>query len=154
MDKYNNNNILYSFEDLQRIYNIPSKHFYKYLQVRNFILSASKQSPLKPSLSSLEKTILEHLQGRGQLSTLYKIITDASKEASDSKRLALSNNLNTEISQGEWKTVCQDAHSHTINTRLKLLQFKWIMRTYITPALLHRFDYKNSGFCITVFSAL
>ena len=134
MDMCNDNNILYSLEDLQRIYNIP-----------NFILSASKQSPLKPSLSSLEKTTLEHLQGRGQQSALYEIITDASKESLDSKRLAWSNDLNIEISQAEWKTVCQDAHNHA---RLKLLQFKWIMRTYITPAPLHHFDNKNSDCCI------
>lgn len=28
----------------------------------------------------------------------------------------------------------------SINTRLKLMQFKWIMHTYITPSLLHHFD--------------
>ena len=148
MDMYNDNNILYSFEDLQRIYNSLGKHFFKYLQVRNYILTASKQSPHKPPLSGLEKAILDHLQGRGQLSILYNMIVDASKESSDSKRLALSSGLDIEISQVDCKTVFQDAQSQTFNTRLKLLLFKWIMRTYITPALLHHFDNKNSDFCI------
>ena len=148
MDMYNDNNILHSFEDLQRLYSIPRKHFFKYLQIRNYILTAFKQSPHKPSLTCLEEAILGHLQGRGQVSFLYKLIIDASKESSNSKRLAWSNDLGTEISQVDWQTVCHDVQSQTINTRLKLLQFKWIMRTYITPALLHRFDSNNPDFCI------
>ncbi len=148
MDLYNDNNILYSFEDLQKLHSIPRKHFFKYLQVRNYILTALKHSHHKPSLTSLEKAVLDHLQGRGQVSFLYKLMVDASKESSDSKRLAWSYDLGTEISEDEWKIVCYDVRSQTINTRLKLLQFKWIMRTYITPALLHRFDNNNPDFCI------
>ena len=148
MDTYNDKNILYSFEDLQRIYNIPRKHFFKYLQVRNYILTASKQSPHKPPLSSLEKAIQDHLPGRGQVSFLHEMIVDASKEASDRKALAWSSDFDAEISQVDWKTVCQKTQSQTINTRLELLQFRWFMRTYITPARLHRFDNNHSDFCI------
>lgn len=58
-----------------------------------------------------------------------------------------SSDLDAEISQADWKKVCQDAQSQTINTKLKLLQFKWIMHTYVTPTLLHCFDNNNSDFC-------
>ncbi len=31
-----------------------------------------------------------------------------------------------------------EAQSQTMNTRLKPLQYKWLMRIYITPAELHK----------------
>ena len=72
-----------------------------------------------------------------------------SKESSDKSRLTWSRDLGVEIIEDEWKRVCHDAQTQTINTRYKLLQFKWIMRTYITPeSLLHRFDNNNPDVCI------
>ena len=62
MDTYNDNVLLYSFDDLKTIYNIPGKHFFKYLQIRSYILTALKQSPLRPLWSSLEKAVLDHLK--------------------------------------------------------------------------------------------
>ena len=135
MDMYNENDVLYSFDDLKTIYNIPSKHFFKYLQIRSYILTALKKSPYRPPLSSLEKAVLDHLKGRGQVSLIYKIIVNESKESSDKCRLAWSRDLDVEIAEDERKRVCHDAQTQTINTRYKLLKFKWIMRTYITPSL-------------------
>lgn len=33
---------------------------------------------------------------------------------------------------------CLNAQQNTINARLKLLQYKWIMRAYITPVKLNK----------------
>ena len=52
MDMYNEDGLLYSFDDLKTIYNIPSKHFFKYLQIRSYILTALKQSPYRPPVYS------------------------------------------------------------------------------------------------------
>ena len=38
-DLYNDNLVLMSFEELKSKYGIPAKHFFKYLQLRSFILS-------------------------------------------------------------------------------------------------------------------
>ncbi len=44
--------VLYNFDDLQSMYNIPPKHFYKYLQIRSYLLKALKQSSgISPLLS-------------------------------------------------------------------------------------------------------
>ena len=128
MDTYNDNVLLYSFDDLKTIYNIPGKHFFKYLQIRSYILTALKQSPLRPLWSSLEKAVLDHLKRCGQVSLIYKILVHESKESSDKSRLAWYRGLDVEIAEDEWERVCLDVQTQTINTRYKLLQFKWIMR--------------------------
>ena len=46
--------ILMSFEEFVTRYDIPNKHQFKYLQVRNYIRSSQNQSLSIPLLSSLE----------------------------------------------------------------------------------------------------
>lgn len=40
----------------------------------------------------------------------------------------------------DWEKACFHAQTQTINTRFKLLQYKWLFRTYITPVKLHNFN--------------
>lgn len=39
-------------------------------------------------------------------------------------------------------------NSETINSNLKLIQYKWLMRTYITPVKLHKFNNNIPNTCI------
>ena len=39
------------------------------------------------------------------------------------------------------------AQSRTINTRLKLLQYNWLMRTYITPEKLNKYNSAIPDIC-------
>lgn len=41
----------------------------------------------------------------------------------------------------------QKAQTQTVNTRLKLIQYNWIMRTYISPEKLNRFDPNIPDLC-------
>ena len=147
-DMYNADKVLYSFEELHGAYNIPRNHFFKYLQIRSFILKKYKQQINKPPLSSLEEVILNHMHSRGQVSVTYNLIVENSNESSNDKRMKWSSDMDTEISEDEWEKVCHTAQTQTINTRFKLIQYKWIMRTYITPSLLHRFNNNNPDLCI------
>ena len=40
------------------------------------------------------------------------------------------------------------AQKQTINSNLKLIQYKWLMRTYITPVKLHKFNDNIPDTCI------
>lgn len=44
--------------------------------------------------------------------------------------------------------MCEEAQSLTMNTRLKLLQYKWLMRIYITPVLLHKYNENIPDTCL------
>ncbi len=103
--------IMMSFQQLMREYDIPQKYFFKYLQIRSFIHSEMK-TYLEHSLSTIEEHTLKHLRDKGNLS-LY-------------------------ISKDEWMKSCLFAQTYSVNTRCRLLQYKWHMRTYITPVKLHK----------------
>ena len=40
----------------------------------------------------------------------------------------------------DWVDSCKEAQTQTVNVRLKLLQYKWLMRIYGTPAILHKYN--------------
>ena len=140
--------VLLSFELLRNKYNIPPNHFFKYLQIRNFILRTQDNSTQKPPLSVLEKMIVAYSTGRGQVSLIYDMFVRMSTESSEGRRLAWCDDLNSEISVEDWEKACYDAQTQTINTRYKLLQYKWLMRMYISPSKLHHFNPNIPDQCI------
>ena len=128
LDLYENDNRL-SFNEIKQTLSIDSKHFFKYLQIRSFI-TKTQNSIILPCQNSSEKTV--------QSSKFYQIIMAAGKESSEDKRLACCSDLDEEITVEEWQDICFQCQAQTINTRFKLLQYKWLMRTHFTPELLHR----------------
>lgn len=56
--------------------------------------------------------------------------------------------MNENITEDEWQSICLKAQTQTINTKFKLIQYKWIMRVYITPELLHTFNPNIPDQCI------
>jgi len=62
-----------SFEELKTTYDIPTKHFFKYLQLRSFLMSKQGNSLELPPLSTLEDIILKPLEHRGQVTILYNL---------------------------------------------------------------------------------
>lgn len=69
-------------------------------------------------------------------------------ESSEGKRRPWSDDLNTEITAGEREKIGIKAQVQTINTRFKLSVYKWIIRTYVTPPLLHRFNPNVPDNCV------
>ena len=102
--------------------------------LRSFIFKTQKSLTL-PTLASLEE--------RGVNSRFYGTIIDSSN-----KRLAWSEDLNSVISVEDWRKACLKAQTQSINSHLKLIQYKWLMRTYVTPYLLNTFDPNNPDVCV------
>lgn len=115
--------VLMSFEQLSNNYNLPKKHFFKYLQVRSFITSLLK-STAQPPLTSIENIAVNHYKSRGLLSKFYNILLAASKESSLSYLQAWRAEMEKDISVEDWNNSCLLAQKQTINTRFRLLQYK------------------------------
>ena len=79
---------------------------------------------------------------------LYGLLLAGSKESSLSYLAAWENDLQSNISVEDWEETCFLAQTQTINTRCKLLQYKWLLRTYITPVKLHHFNTNIPDSCI------
>uniref|UniRef100_A0A8C5DVP3 Reverse transcriptase zinc-binding domain-containing protein n=1 Tax=Gouania willdenowi TaxID=441366 RepID=A0A8C5DVP3_GOUWI len=128
-----------SFETLQYKYNIHRKYFFKYLQLRNFI--QKKQSNLlKPFKSKLEVLVTEDSSKKGAISQFYNLLASNSSENSTIKLEAWRKDLEINLSLEEWRSVCIKAQKQTINLRLRILQYKWLMRVYITPVKLNKYN--------------
>ncbi len=61
---------------------------------------------------------------------------------------AWKNYLQEDISKDEWMDSCLLAQTYSVNTRYRLLQYKWLMWTYITPVKLHKFNPNIPDSCL------
>ncbi len=123
---------LMTFQQLVTKYNLPKKHFFKYLQIRSYIYSRIKAYS-KPQHSTLEQITLNHMKDRGMVSLFYKTLLAGLKEGSQSYLSAWKRDLQVDITVEEWEHACLSSQTQSNNTRCRILQYKWMMRTYITP---------------------
>lgn len=72
--------VLMTFDQLCERYQIPKKPFFKYLQLKSFMSSKSKQIICIPTLSKLEEATLANLEGKGHLSRYYNLLRSHSKD--------------------------------------------------------------------------
>ncbi len=147
IDLYNGDTLM-SFNKIKDKFNIPQSHFFKYLQLRSFIHSKLNHSSNCPPLTMLERFATQHQRSKGQISILYNIFSYHSKESSDSIRRSWGEDLQECVLDGEWNQICSKAQSLLINSRLKLIQYNWIMRTYITPVKLNKFNPDIPDTCV------
>ena len=74
------------FDDLKVTSDILKKHFFKYLQLRRFILTRLKRSFRQPPLSTLESFSTQNCFSKGRVAHLYKILVNNNKDNTERKR--------------------------------------------------------------------
>lgn len=139
---------LMSYNQLCEKYDIPRKHFFKYLQLKHFILSTHKQLLSLPPLTKIEEATLSHMDGKGQFSLFYELILTHSKESSFRKMEAWIIDIKEDIQEADWERACFKAQTQSVNTKFKLLQYKWLMRTYLTPCRLNHIYPNVPDICV------
>ena len=114
------------------------KHFFKYLQLKHFISSTNKDPMSESPLTNLENLIITNLAKRGLVSLFYETLISHEKVSSKDWLEACKVYIGEDILEEDWEVACLKAYQNTINTRLKLLQYKWLMWTCITPVKLNK----------------
>lgn len=147
-DLYNMQKVLMTFGEIVDKFNIPRNHFFKYLQLRNFIRTHQNQMLCFPEMSTTEKLMNDNCLRRGLISKMYKCLVDGSTESSAGRLGAWREDLEEDLSVEKWEEACTKAQLRTTNTRLRLLQYNWLMRTYITPEKLNRYNSAIPDTCI------
>ena len=137
-----------SFEQIRTKFNLPNSHFFKFLQIRSFIIASGNRALTTPSLSGMEILISDHCYSKGRISLLYDMLVSSSSESSDDRLRAWKEDLHEDISLDDWGAICATTHSQTASTRLRLLQYNWLMRTYVTPVKLHQFNNDIPDVCV------
>lgn len=138
---------LMSFEYLKDNFKIPRKHLFKYFQIRSFIHSRS-QSYQPPALNGIEELVTPNPYAKGTISKIYNKLLRSSSESSNYERITWMEDFQTDITELEWEKACCQAQTMTINSRLRLIQYNWLMRTYITPEKLHKCNPNILDTCI------
>ena len=123
-------------------YDLPRSHSFKYIQIRSFVQVRMNQNLTEPRLSELEKIVSNQGPKKGRISALYDLLVSGSKESSEHRLNSWREDIQEDISVDEWSDMCIKAQTQTVNTRL--LQYNWLMRTYITPVKLNRCNSDNS----------
>ena len=95
----------------------------------------------------MEKIIVKDSLKKGIISEVYRLLTSHSPENSQYKLNAWKEDLQSEVSERDWKVACANAHTMSINTHLKLIQYKWLMRTYVTQIDLNRYNKNVPDVC-------
>lgn len=121
--------VLMTFEEIMDIFNIPHTDFLKYLQLRYFIRTQQNQILSIPSTSTIENLMTMNCLEWGIISQIYKHLEDRCTETSEGMKGRPTGHMSME----ECERACIKAQSRTFNAHLKLLQFNWLMQTYITP---------------------
>lgn len=83
--------------------------------------------------------MLKHINTKHQISTLYKTLISHEEESSNDRRNVLSFKMKENIKETEWAKAFLKALSRTINTCMKLLQYKWLRRTDM-PEILNKWS--------------
>lgn len=139
---------LMSFTEIVSQFDIPKKHFFKFLQFRSYVSSYQGAKLTKPNKTPLEELLSKPAQSKGLISMFYKMLESHSKESSESKLASWREELNVNIPSDVWEEICTKAQVQTFNSNLKLIQYNWIMRTYITPVRLNKINENIPDTCI------
>lgn len=123
IDLYIDGNLL-TFAQLCQRYCIPKKHFFKYLQLKHFIISKHKQITSEPPLSHLENLVVLNQNGRRQISLFYTAILSHDSESTTDRLEAWKRDIQENIDETEWEKAYLRVQKQSINTRMKLLQYK------------------------------
>lgn len=141
------NKHLCSFDQLQKKYNLSKTHFFRFLQIRNYIRQNFVPFDSFPEENALTKILLGPPETRGLISLLVKFFLNKSAQPAMKFKQMWEEDLNIAINEDVWKQALSNIHNCSINARLQLIQFKVIHRLHYSKVKLHKFFPQTSPLC-------
>lgn len=132
-------NILCSFEQLCLKFNLPKSHWFRYLQVRDFLCKILPQFPSLPPANSCDALLKRPLSFKGMISALYKEILHMQRSSSLSVKRDWELDLGETIPDDLWQSILKRAHTSSICARHSFMQCKIIHRTHWTKVKISKF---------------
>ena len=145
-----NRETLKSFKQLQDKFGLLSNDFYRYLQLRNYLMSHKDWDTLKQPPTSMEHFLIkctEEKSTRKVVSHIYKCLqTHLSGNSLDIKeRWELE--MNVIIEEEEWERACEKGHKISNSPIWKEFNWKLKMRYFKTPMITSKYDRNMSNQC-------
>ena len=131
-------NTFASFQQLAQKFSLPNHHFFRYLQVRNFITRMFPQFPGRPPETSLDIFLQPVPNLKGMISCIYEDIHSISSVSLDSIKTLWEGEMGDEISEDVWDDILTNVHRSSICARHGLIQFKIVHRAHFTKVRLSK----------------
>lgn len=141
------NKQLCSFDQLQKKYTLPKTHFFRFLQLRNYMRQNLPSYDSLPEDNSLFKILLGPPDTKGLISSLVEFFLIKIAQPAMKIKQIWEEDLNVTIADDVWKTALSSLHHCSINARLQLIQFKVLHRLHYSKVKLHKFFPQTSPFC-------
>lgn len=136
-----------TFTQLKIKYSLPDSHFFRYLQVRDFIRKNIPNFHSLPSPTELYTLMNRPPDAKKLTSRFVDLFNSLVPVSSQSLKEAWERDLSLTISDEDWEIHLKDIHTCSINSRHQLIQFKVIHRLHYSFTKLHSFYPSVSQFC-------
>lgn len=127
-----------SFELLRTKFNIPQTHFFRFLQIRNYIRSNTTTFPNAPRSTQMDKLFSVDPSSRGVVSFMYVHLASQIDVSVEYLKSAWEEDLGIHLSEEEWTEAQEGVHSASICTRHGLIQFKVLHRLHLSKVKLSK----------------
>lgn len=136
-DLYNNGTFV-SFQYLCDTFNIPRTHFFRFLQIRNFIRNISPIFPRQLPSTPYDHILNKPLSFKGIISASYGMLMTFSPSNLSDLKSQWEGELGEPICDEDWEAALGRVHSSSICARHGFLQFKVLHRIHWTKLRLSR----------------
>lgn len=141
---------LKTFEQLINEFNLPRSDFFRYLQVRSFLLKHPDWNNIKKSDSPIERYLIgirDRKHTKRPISSLYGALSSMKQENTLHIKQKWERELELDISEEVWKSICSEIHKVTNANVWREFQWKVVNRFFRTPHILSKIDPSRSSAC-------
>ena len=104
-----------SFQQLQEKFNLHNRDFFKYLQIRSFVMKTFPSFPHEPPESIMETLLQSDPLTKGSISRIHNTLFQIDCTATlDHLKEAWQEDLGVEISDNQWTKAQDNVHSSSV----------------------------------------
>uniref|UniRef100_A0A3P9C5G3 Reverse transcriptase domain-containing protein n=1 Tax=Maylandia zebra TaxID=106582 RepID=A0A3P9C5G3_9CICH len=137
-----------SFESLKSQYSMSKTEFYKYLQLRNYVLKNAKTLRISTASFRLEKFFLDNREHKHFVSKFYSEIYALIEDKLAWLRKSWGTLLKCEIDIQAWDKILLLPSKISVCNRFKELQYKILHNVYISPYIYSKYNMGISPNCL------
>lgn len=126
------NNTVASFQQLSEKFPLPKSDFFRYLQIRHFIVSQLPSLSTPPDNSTVDSNLSFDPLKKGLISNLYNIIMDLKCTPTDKLKTAWEEDLGFSLAENTWSHILKLVNTSSLCARDCLIQFKVVHRVHMS----------------------
>lgn len=128
--------IFASFSQLSQAFNLPKKHFFRYLQVRSFVQKTFPMFPNKPIKSHVDHILELKSDSKRLIAQIYDLIQKIDPHSTENLRKAWDSDLGMVLRDDQWDSILDLIHTSSLSAKHSLIQLKVVHRVHFTRARL------------------